>query len=215
MKKIEDEFGAPAFNIYGLTELMGPGVAVECKAQNGLHISEDYFLPEIIDFNTGNTLNEGQKGELVLTNLNREGMPVIRFRTKDITSLHFDTCDCGRNFVRMERITGRSDDMIKAKGVAIFPSQIEKALLKIENVEPHYQIIVTRPHLMDEIEVKVEASPNIFFDEVKEMINIKKKIENYIENEIGLRVKVSLVEPKSIPRSEGKAVRVIDKRNLH
>lgn len=214
-EKIEDEFNAPAFNIYGLTELMGPGIAVECKTQNGLHINEDFFLPEIIDSNTGNTLGEGEKGELVLTNLNREGMPVIRFRTKDITSLYYNKCDCGRSFVRMERITGRTDDMIKVKGVAIFPSQIEKALLKIENVEPHYQIIVTRPHLMDEIEVKVEASPDIFFDEVKEMINIKKKIGDYIENEIGLRVKVSLVEPKSIPRSEGKAVRVIDKRNLH
>lgn len=214
-EKIESDFNAPAFNIYGLTELMGPGIAVECKAQNGLHISEDYFLPEIIDSKTGNNLGEGEKGELVLTNLNREGMPVIRFRTKDITSLHSDKCDCGRTFVRMERITGRTDDMIKVKGVAIFPSQIEKALLKIDKVEPHYQIIVTRPHLMDEIEVKVEASPDIFFDEVKEMINIKKKIEDYIENEIGLRVKVSLVEPKSIPRSEGKAVRVIDERNLH
>jgi len=214
-KKIENDFNAQAFNIYGLTELMGPGIAVECKIKNGLHISEDYFLPEIIDSATGKQLGEGQKGELVLTNLEREGMPIIRFRTKDITSLNYAKCDCNRNFVKMDRITGRSDDMIKVKGVAIFPSQIEKALLKIDNVEPHYQIIVTRPHLMDEIEVKVEASPDIFFDEVKEMINIKKKIEDYIENEIGLRVKVSLVEPKSIPRSEGKAVRVIDKRDLH
>ncbi|MBF4467988.1 MAG: phenylacetate--CoA ligase [Methanobrevibacter arboriphilus] len=214
-KKIENDFNAPAFNIYGLTELMGPGIAVECSSQNGLHISEDYFLPEIIDPNTGKQLEEGKKGELVLTNLEREGMPIIRFRTKDITSLHYDKCECTRTFVKMDRITGRSDDMIKVKGVAIFPSQIEKALLKIDSIEPHYQIIVTRPHLMDEIEVKVEASPDIFFDEVKEMINIKKKIEDYIENEIGLRVKVSLVEPKSIPRSEGKAVRVIDKRDLH
>ncbi|OQD58098.1 putative coenzyme F390 synthetase [Methanobrevibacter arboriphilus JCM 13429 = DSM 1125] len=214
-KKIENDFNAPAFNIYGLTELMGPGIAVECSSQNGLHISEDYFLPEIIDPNTGKQLEEGKKGELVLTNLEREGMPIIRFRTKDITSLHYDKCECTRTFVKMDRITGRSDDMIKVKGVAIFPSQIEKALLKIDSIEPHYQIIVNRPHLMDEIEVKVEASPDIFFDEVKEMINIKKKIEDYIENEIGLRVKVSLVEPKSIPRSEGKAVRVIDKRDLH
>nr|WP_302578639.1 phenylacetate--CoA ligase [Methanobrevibacter arboriphilus] len=214
-KKIENDFNAPAFNIYGLTELMGPGIAVECSSQNGLHISEDYFLPEIIDPNTGKQLEEGKKGELVLTNLEREGMPIIRFRTKDITSLHYDQCECTRTFVKMDRITGRSDDMIKVKGVAIFPSQIEKALLKIDSIEPHYQIIVTRPHLMDEIEVKVEASPDIFFDEVKEMINIKKKIEDYIENEIGLRVKVSLVEPKSVPRSEGKAVRVIDKRDLH
>ncbi|MDR0900098.1 MAG: phenylacetate--CoA ligase [Methanobrevibacter sp.] len=214
-EKIEDKFGAPAYNIYGLTELMGPGVAVECNSQNGLHISEDYFYPEIIDPKTGNTLPENTKGELVLTNLEREGMPLIRFRTKDITSINKDICKCNRTLARIERITGRSDDMIKVKGVAIFPSQIEKALLKINDVEPHYQIIVTRPHLMDEIEVKVEASEELFSDEVKEMINIKKKIEDYIENEIGIRVKVALVEPKSIPRSEGKAVRVIDKRNLH
>ena len=214
-KKIEKSFNAPAYNIYGLTELMGPGVAVECGEQKGLHISEDYFLPEIIDPQTHERLEAGKKGELVLTNLKREGMPIIRFRTKDITSLNYDKCDCGRTFARMERITGRSDDMLKVKGVAIFPSQIEKALLKANDIEPHYQIIVTRPHLMDEIEVKVEASENLFFDEVKEMVNIKKKIGDYIENEIGLRVKVTLVEPKSIPRSEGKAVRVIDNRNLH
>ena len=213
-KKIQNDFNAPAFNIYGLTELMGPGVAVECSFQSGLHIAEDYFLPEIIDPKTRHQLKKSQKGELVLTNLEREGMPIIRFRTKDITSLIYDKCNCGRNFVRMERITGRSDDMLKVKGVSIFPSQIEKVLLKVDSVEPHYQIIVTRPHLMDELEIKVEASPDIFFDELKEMINIKEKIEEYIENEIGLRVKVSLVEPKSIPRSEGKAVRVIDKRNL-
>lgn len=214
-EKIEKAFNAPAYNIYGLTELMGPGVAVECSEQQGLHISEDYFFPEIIDPKTQELLEKGKKGELVLTNLKREGMPLIRFRTKDITSLNYEKCDCGRTFVRMKRITGRSDDMLKVKGVAIFPSQIEKALLKINDIEPHYQIIVTRPNLMDEIEVKVEATADLFFDEVKEMIKIKNKIEDYIENEIGLRVKITLVEPKSIPRSEGKAVRVIDKRNLH
>ncbi|KZX15860.1 phenylacetate-coenzyme A ligase [Methanobrevibacter cuticularis] len=214
-QEIQTRFGAPAYNIYGLTELMGPGIAVECSAQDGLHISEDYVYPEIIDPKTGKTLEENKNGELVLTNLEREGMPLIRFRTKDITSINRQSCQCGRNTARMERITGRTDDMIKVKGVAVFPSQIEKALLKVNNIEPHYQIIVTRPHLMDEIEVKVEASEDLFSDEVKEMINIKKKIEDYIENEIGLRVKVTLVEPKSIPRSEGKAIRVIDKRNLH
>ncbi|MDR3062726.1 MAG: phenylacetate--CoA ligase [Methanobrevibacter sp.] len=214
-KSIEKRFKAPAYNIYGLTELMGPGVAVECKIQKGLHLQEDFFYPEIIDSESGSTLNEGTEGELVLTNLEREGMPLIRFRTKDITTISYAECKCGRNTARIERITGRSDDMIKVKGVAVFPSQIEKALLKIDNIEPHYQIIVTRPHLMDEIEVKVEASQNLFSDDVKEMINIKQKIEDYIFNEIGLRVKVSLVSPKSIPRSEGKAVRVIDKRNLH
>ncbi|MGL6298295.1 MAG: phenylacetate--CoA ligase family protein, partial [Methanobacteriaceae archaeon] len=213
-KGLEERYNAPAFNIYGLTEIMGPGVAVECSKQNGLHISEDFFYPEIIDPNTLKTQNSGEKGELVLTNIMREGMPIIRFRTKDITSLSYETCDCVRTTVRMARITGRSDDMLKVKGVAIFPSQIEKALLKVNKIEPHYQIIVTRPELLDEIEVKVEASQNLFFDGVKEMVNIKKKIESYIENEIGIRVKVTLVEPKSLPRSEGKAQRVIDKRNL-
>ena len=142
-------------------------------------------------------------------------MPVIRFRTKDITSITYEPCECGRTFARMSRITGRSDDMIKVKGVAIFPSQIEKALLKIGDVEPHYMIIVTRPDVLDEIEVKVEASESLFFDGVKEMVNIQKKIGKSIENETGIRVKVTLVEPKSLPRFEGKAKRVIDKRNLH
>ena len=142
-------------------------------------------------------------------------MPIIRFRTKDITALHYDKCDCGRTFCRMERITGRTDDMIKVKGVAVFPSQIEKALLKVSEVEPHYQVIVTRPGSLDEIEVKVETSPDLFSDDVTEMLGIQRKIGEYIKNEIGIKVKVTLVEPKSIPRSEAKAVRVIDKRNFN
>jgi phenylacetate-CoA ligase len=214
-KEIEKRFGAPAFNIYGLTEIMGPGVAVECQQQNGLHICEDHFYPEIIDPKTSKIMEAGQTGELVLTNLSRQGMPVIRFITKDITRLNYNVCGCGRTLVKMDRITGRSDDMLKVRGVAVFPSQIEKALLKIDGVEPHYQIIVTRPNRLDEMEVQVETSPILFSDEVKEMVAIKNKIGSYIENEIGLRVNVTLVEPKSLPRSEGKAVRVIDKRNLY
>lgn len=214
-QEIEKRFGANAFNIYGLTEIMGPGVAIECQEQQGLHIFEDHFYPEIIDPETTEKLKEGETGELVLTTLSRDGMPILRFRTKDITALRYDSCGCGRNLVKMDRITGRSDDMIKVRGVAVFPSQIEKALLKIDGIEPHYQIIVTRPHRLDELEVNVETSEELFSDEVKEMVAIKNKIESYIENEIGLRVHVNLVEPKSIPRSEGKAVRVIDKRNLH
>lgn len=213
--KIEDIFGAKAYNIYGLTELMGPGVGIECEAQKGLHVPEDIYYPEIIDPNTLKTLGHNEKGELVLTNLYREGMPIIRFRTKDITSITYDQCECGRTLARISRITGRSDDMIKVKGVAIFPSQIETALLKAGDVEPHYMIIVTRPNTLDEIEVKVEASKDIFFDGVKEMVNIRDKIAKSIENETGIRVKVTLVEPKSLPRFEGKAKRVIDKRNLH
>lgn len=213
-RKIEERFNAPAYNIYGLTEIMGPGVGLECSAQNGLHIFEDHFYPEIIDPETFETLEDGEKGELVLTTLTREGTPLLRFRTKDVTKLTRGKCECGRTLVRMERIKGRTDDMMKIRGVSVFPSQIEKALLRIDGVEPHYQIIVTRPHLMDEMEVRVEASEDLFSDEIKELVGIRQKIEQYIHNEIGLRVKVTLVEPKTIPRSEGKAVRVIDKRSL-
>ncbi len=214
-QRVEEIFGAKAYNIYGLTELMGPGVGVECIEQKGLHIAEDIYYPEIIDPNTLENLGPNQKGELVLTNLQREGMPVIRFRTKDLTKLTYEKCGCGRTHARMSRITGRSDDMIKVKGVAIFPSQIEKALLRIGDVEPHYLIIVTRPGTLDEIEVKVEASQNLFFDGVKDMMAITDKIGKSIENETGIRVKVTLVEPKSLPRFEGKAKRVIDERDLH
>ena len=213
-KEIERRFGVPAYNIYGLTEIMGPGIALECEAQDGLHVMEDHFYPEIIDSKTLETLPDGKKGELVLTNLTREGMPIIRFRTKDITALKRTECSCGRTFVKMDRITGRTDDMLKIKGVAVFPSQIEKALLKIDGLEPHYQIIVTRPHHLDELEVQVEASQGLFSDEVRELVGIKRRIENQIHNEIGIRVNVTLVEPKTLPRSEGKAVRVIDKRNF-
>jgi phenylacetate-CoA ligase len=213
-KEIERRYNAPAYNIYGLTEIMGPGVALECEEQNGLHVMEDYFYPEVIDSETMEILPEGERGELVLTTLTREGTPLIRFRTKDITALRKDKCNCGRTLARMDRITGRADDMLKVKGVAVFPSQIEKALLKMDEVEPHYQIIVTRPHHLDELEVQVETSPKLFSDEVKELVAIRKKIEDYIHNEIGIRVDVTLVEPKTIPRSEGKAVRVIDKRTF-
>ena len=214
-QRVEELYGCKSFNIYGLTELMGPGVGMECESQNGLHIAEDIFYPEIINPDTLETLGENTPGELVLTNLEREGMPVIRFRTKDLTKITREKCECGRTHARMSRITGRSDDMIKVKGVAIFPSQIEKALLKVSNVEPHYMIIVTRPGTLDEIEIKVEASEELFYDGIKEMMNIQTKIAKSIENETGISVKVTLVEPKTLPRFEGKAKRVIDKRNLH
>ena len=214
-QKVENIFGAKAYNIYGLTELMGPGVGVECSAQNGLHVPEDIYYPEIINPQTLKTLGPDTSGELVLTNLEREGMPIIRFRTKDLTKITYEKCECGRTHGRISRITGRSDDMIKVKGVATFPSQIEKALLKAGDVEPHYMIIVTRPGTLDEIEVKVEASSSIFFDGIKEMMKVQTKIAKSIENETGIRVKVTIVEPKYLPRFEGKAKRVIDKRNLH
>ena len=213
-QEIQKRFNAPAYNIYGLTEVMGPGVGLECSERDGLHISEDHFYPEIIDSETHEVLPDGERGELVLTTLTREGTPLIRFRTKDVTKLTRGKCGCGRTLVKMDRVTGRTDDMMKIRGVSVFPSQIEKALLRIDEVEPHYQIIVTRPHLMDEVEVQVEASESLFSDEIKELVGIREKIEEYIHSEIGLRVRVTLVEPKTLPRSQGKAVRVIDKREL-
>lgn len=212
--ELEKRLNIDALNIYGLTEIIGPGVAMECKDKKGLHISDDHFYPEIIDASTLEPLEDGEKGELVLTTLTREGMPIIRFRTKDITALRKGKCSCGRTLIKMDRITGRTDDMLKIRGVIVFPSQIEKALLRIEGLEPHYQIVVTRPRHLDEIEVRVENSEKLFSDEVKHVEEAKKMIEDYIHSEIGLRVNVTLVEPQSIPRSEGKAVRVIDKREF-
>jgi phenylacetate-CoA ligase len=213
-EEIEKRFEIDALNIYGLTEIIGPGVSQECIEKSGLHISEDHFYPEIISLDHHHNLDEGEKGELVLTTLTREGMPMIRFRTKDLTSLHRGQCPCGRTTVKMDRIAGRADDMLKIRGVIVFPSQIEKALLEIKGVEPHYQIIVTRPHQLDEVEVQVEISKKLFSDEIKHIEEMRNEIENHIDKAIGLRIKVSLVEPKSIPRSEGKAKRVIDKRTL-
>ncbi len=212
--EIERRLDVDAINIYGLTEIIGPGVANECMQKNGLHIFDDHFYPEIIDPKTLQSLPEGEKGELVLTTLTREGMPVLRFRTRDITTLRKGKCDCGRTHVKMDRITGRSDDMLKIRGVIVFPSQIERALLKIPGMEPHYQIIASRPKHMDELEVQIENSPALFSDEVKHVEEVKKSIERRIHDEIGLRVNVTLVEPQTLPRSEGKAVRVIDKRKF-
>jgi len=212
--EIEKRFHLLALNIYGLTEIIGPGVAQECDQKNGLHICEDHFYPEVVSPETLQPLPEGEKGELVLTTLTRDGMPMVRFRTRDITTLRRERCKCGRTLVRMDRITGRTDDMLKIRGVLIFPSQIEKALLEVKGVEPHYQIIVTRPQHLDEIEVQVETSKKLFSDEVRHLEEVKNRIEKHIENSIGLRVKVTLVEPKTLPRSEGKAKRVIDKRQL-
>ena len=212
--EIEKRFHLIALNIYGLTEIIGPGVAQECDQKNGLHIAEDHFYPEVISPETLEPLPDGEKGELVLTTLTREGMPMIRFRTRDVTTLRRERCKCGRTLVRMDRVTGRTDDMLKIRGVLIFPSQIERALLEVKGVEPHYQIIVTRPQHLDEIEVQVETSKKLFSDEVRRLEEVRNKIEKRIESAIGLRVKVTLVEPKTLPRSEGKAKRVIDKRQL-
>jgi phenylacetate-CoA ligase len=212
--EIEKRLNLDALNIYGLTEIIGPGVAQECLEKNGLHIFEDHFYPEIINPQTLKPVPDGEKGELVLTTLTREGMPILRFRTRDITALRRGKCSCGRTLVMMDRITGRSDDMLKIRGVIVFPSQIERALLKIPGLEPHYQIIVTRPEQLDELEVHVEMSPALISDEVKHVVEARKMIEKKIHDEIGLRVNVNLVEPGSIPRSEGKAIRVVDKRKF-
>ena len=213
-KSLEEKLGITAHNIYGLTELMGPGVAAECKYQTGLHIQEDHFYPEIIDSETGEVLGDDKEGELVLTNLTREGMPVIRFRTKDITTLRRDECPCGRTTVRMDRITGRSDDMLKIKGVMVYPYQIETAILQIEGLTANYQIHVSRPHTLDEVEIKVETSPEVFSDEMKKIEQFERMVARKIQSAIGISVDVTLVEPESLPRSEGRAIRVIDDRNF-
>lgn len=213
-EQIESRLHITALNIYGLTEMIGPGVAHECTEKEGLHIFEDHFYPEVISPDTLEPLPEGEQGELVLTSLTREAMPMLRFRTRDVTALRREVCKCGRTLIRMERIKGRTDDMLKIRGVIVFPYKIEKALLETKGIEPHYQIIVTRPHHLDEIEVQVELSKKAFSDEVRHVEELKKNIEKNIERAIGLRARVTLVEPKTLPRSEGKAKRVIDKREL-
>ncbi|MFP4384040.1 MAG: phenylacetate--CoA ligase family protein [Spirochaetia bacterium] len=213
--EIEDALSLSAHDIYGLTEIIGPGVSSECEAKNGLHINEDLFYPEIIDPATGEVLPDGEKGELVFTTLTKEGTPIIRYRTRDITYLMREKCSCGRTLVRMHRLFGRTDDMLIIRGVNIFPSQVEQVLMKIEETEPHYVIYVDRgKSLLDIIEIHVEVEQNFFSDETKDLEKIREKIETEIRNELGVSARVKLVEPKSIERSMGKAKRVIDKRTL-
>ncbi len=213
--EIEKKLNLSALDIYGLTEIIGPGVSSECEQKKGLHISEDLFYPEIIDPMTAEVLPDGEKGELVLTTLTKEGTPIIRFRTRDITYLMREKCRCGRTSVRMHRLLGRTDDMLIVRGVNIFPSQIEQVLMRIEETEPHYQIIVDRgaTHL-DDIEIMVEVEESFFSDETKKMERIRKKIEQELRSDLGIGTRVRLVEPRSIERSMGKAKRVIDKRQL-
>ncbi|MDR1180344.1 MAG: phenylacetate--CoA ligase [Spirochaetales bacterium] len=212
-KEIEKNLGIKAYDIYGLTEIIGPGVSSECEAQNGLHINEDHFYPEIIDPATGRTLPIGEKGELVFTTLTKEGTPLIRYRTRDITCLLDEPCPCGRTTIRMHRLFGRTDDMMIIRGVNVFPSQIEQVLISIEGTDPQYQIILTRgeSHL-DEIEIMVEVQQKFFSDETKGLENLRAKIEAEMKSTLGVHAKIKLVEPKTIERSLGKAKRVIDKR---
>lgn len=213
-KDIEQKLNLKALDIYGLTEIIGPGVACECEEQNMLHIFEDFFYPEIIDPETGEVLPEGKKGELVITTLDREGTPVIRYRTRDITYLERTPCKCGRTSVRMHRLMGRTDDMLIIRGVNVFPSQIEEVIFKVEGIEPHYQIIVDRKDQLDFIIIEVEINEMFFSDEVKNLSHFESKIESELYSTLNIHSKVKLVEPKSIPRSEGKAKRIIDKRKI-
>jgi phenylacetate-CoA ligase len=213
--ELESRLQIKAIDIYGLSEVLGPGVAVECiEEQKGLHIMEDHFLPEIVDRDTFEPLAPGEQGELVFTTLTKEAFPVIRYRTKDVCQLITDVCTCGRTFYRMPKITGRTDDMLIIRGVNVFPSQIEEVLIGTEGVEPHYQLIVERDGSLDTIEAQVEVSEDIFSDEVKVLEDLALKLRVKIKDLLGISCKIKLVEPKTIQRSEGKAQRVIDNRKI-
>lgn len=213
-REIESRLSISATDNYGLSEVIGPGVAGECGYKCGMHIFEDAFIPEIIDPETCAVLPPGSVGELVLTTISKEAFPMIRYRTRDITSLEYGVCECGRTMVRMKKTMGRSDDMLIIKGVNVFPSQIEEVLVAIEGCEPHYQLVVDRKGAMDVLEVCIEVTEHIFFDEMKKQRAFLEMVEKKIDSVLGVGVTVKLVEPNSIPRNEGKASRVIDKRRL-
>lgn len=212
--EIEGRMGIDAFDIYGLSEVIGPGVSCECSAKSGLHVFEDHFYVEIIDPESGEVLPEGEKGEIVYTSLTKEACPVIRYRSRDITRLYRTSCSCGRTLVKMEKVTGRSDDMLIIRGVNVFPTQIEAVLMEVEGTEPHYQIIVDRKDALDDIEVMIEVNERIFSDELKVMNQLAARIKQRMQSVLGISAKITLVEPKTLARSEGKAVRVVDKRKL-
>jgi phenylacetate-CoA ligase len=214
-REIEKKLNLKAMDIYGLSEVMGPGVAAECiEAQSGLHIFEDHFIPEIINPQTGEALPYGTPGELVFTTLTKEAFPVIRYRTRDLSVLNPSPCRCGRTIVRMGRIQGRSDDMLIIRGVNVFPSQIESVIMETRQFEPHYQLVVERVDNLDQLTVLVEVNQGLFSDEIKNLQSIERDLEKSIRETLGVTTRVKLVEPKSIQRSEGKAVRVIDKRTI-
>jgi phenylacetate-CoA ligase len=213
-RHFEEKAGIKAFDLYGLSEIIGPGVAVECRCQDGLHILEDHFLPEIVDPDTGTPLPEGEAGELVFTTLTKQAMPMVRFRTHDLTALIPGPCPCGRSMRRMRRIGQRSDDMLIIRGVNVFPSQVEAVLLEAEGTLPHYQIILTREHGLDQMEVQVEVTAQMFSDSFGAIAALQERLADAIERVLQIRVQLSLVEPHTIPRSEGKAKRVIDRRSL-
>jgi phenylacetate-CoA ligase len=212
-KEIEEKVNIKAVDIYGLSEILGPGVAIECiEAQKGLHIWEDHFIPEIINPDTGEVLPAGEEGELVITTITKEGIPMIRYRTRDITRIISEPCICGRTHVRLQRMSGRTDDMLIIRGVNVFPSQIESVLMNTEGLEPHYQLIVDREENLDTLEIQVEVNEKTFSDEIKVLQDLSVRIRKEIKDLLGITCKVRLVEPKTIARSEGKAKRVIDRR---
>ncbi len=214
-EEVEKKLNLKAVDIYGLSEVMGPGVAMEClQTDKGMHIFEDHFLPEIIDPDTGEVLPPGEQGELVFTTLTKEAFPIIRYRTKDISRLIYEQCGCGRTLVRMDKVTGRTDDMLIIRGVNVFPSQVEHVLMGVEGVEPHYQIVVEREGNLDSMSVQVEVSEGLFSDEIRVLENLTKKIQADVKSLLGVTCKIKLVEPKTIQRSEGKAQRVIDNRKI-
>jgi phenylacetate-CoA ligase len=212
--EIQNRLGLRAHDIYGLSEIMGPGVSHECRYQSGLHIWEDHFIPEITDPDTGLPVKEGEAGDLVITTITKEGIPLIRYKTRDICTLNYEKCECGRTHVRMSKPAGRTDDMLIIRGVNVFPSQIESVLLSISEVQPHYQIVVDRVNNSDTMTVEIEIPEAIFTDNVKGIESFEKQVGNQINSVLGINAKIRLVEPKSIARSEGKAKRVIDNRKI-
>ncbi|MBM7855352.1 phenylacetate-CoA ligase [Desulfohalotomaculum tongense] len=211
-RQLEESWNITAVDIYGLSEVLGPGVACECRYKKGLHINEDHFIAEVIDPETGEPLPYGQRGELVFTSLTKEAFPVLRYRTRDISVLYADKCECGRTLIRMERVTGRTDDMLIIRGVNVFPSQVESVLLEFGETEPHYLLVVDKKGTMDDLEIWVEVSDRMFSDKVRGLEDLEKRLRARVLSVLGISAKIRLVEPKSIPRSEGKAKRIIDKR---
>ena len=214
-KDIEERLHISAHDIYGLSEVMGPGVACDCNFHKGLHVCEDHFYPEILNSATLTPQKTGETGELVFTTLTKEGLPLLRYRTKDLTSIDYSTCECGRTSARISRFKGRVDDMLIIRGVNVFPSQVEAALVEVEEVSPHYMIIVDRVNNLDTLEIQVEVNPNYFTDEIRGIEALTKKISHVLSQALGLNPKVKIVEPQTLVRSEGKAVHVIDKRKLY
>jgi len=213
-KEIEAKLKLKAIDIYGLSEVIGPGVSCECEHQEGMHVNEDHFIPEILDTETLQPVAPGEVGELVFSTITKEGIPILRYRTRDLTRLIYDKCECGRTLVRMEKCKGRSDDMLIIRGVNVFPSQIESVLLEMSETEPHYLLIVEREGTLDVLKLMVEVQEQFFSDEVRELEKLKKKITHNIQSTLGISVDVKLVEPKTIERTAGKAKRVIDNRKI-